>query len=170
MKDKIAELDKRGYRLIVDISREHGLEPLALRISASGDGPLYLYLFVGLLLTHSQGQSLFNLALVAFLIELPLYLLLKHSIRRTRPCHLAIGGHCRFEPSDKFSLPSGHTAAAFVMAASVQHIYPQLAAPAFLWALAVGLSRIALGVHFPLDIGAGALLGLGSVLLASHYI
>lgn len=166
----IADLDKRMFYRIVIFTQRHGFYDWAKRISATGDGQMYLYLAVGLMLTHSQGQSLFNLLLASFLIELPLYLLLKNSIRRTRPCHALVGFDNGFEPSDRFSLPSGHTAAAFVMAASVAQVYPDATPFAYVWALCIGGSRIALGVHYPLDIVAGALLGTGAVLLVHPVI
>lgn len=166
----IADLDKRMFYRIVAFTQRHGFYDWAKRISATGDGHVYLYLSVGLMLTHSQGQSLFNLLLASFLIELPLYVLLKNSIRRTRPCHALVGFENSFEPSDRFSLPSGHTAAAFVMAASVAQVYPIATPFAYAWALSIGGSRIALGVHYPLDIAAGALLGSGAVLLVHPVI
>lgn len=166
----IADLDKRFFCCIVAFTDRHGLYAYAKRLSASGDGHLYLYLSVGLMLAHSQGQALFNLMLVSFLVELPLYLLLKNSIRRTRPCHALVGFESGFEPSDRFSLPSGHTAAAFIMATSVAQIYPVAAPAAYLWALGVSCSRVALGVHYPLDIMAGASLGAGIALLVHQLI
>lgn len=170
MLNRVADLDKRLFFQLLELTRRHGFQARAQRISASGDGHIYVYLSVGLLLSHPQGQSLFNLMLASFLVELPLYLLLKNGIRRTRPCHALIGYTGQFEPSDRFSLPSGHTAAAFVMATSMTQIYPAIAPLVYLWALAIGGSRIALGVHYPLDIVAGAILGTGVVLFVHQLI
>ena len=63
-------------------------------------------------------------------------------------------------PSDKFSFPSGHTAAAFVFANIVVAFFPSLSIPLYLFATLVGLSRVMLGVHYPGDILAGMVLGL----------
>jgi undecaprenyl-diphosphatase len=63
-------------------------------------------------------------------------------------------------PSDKFSLPSGHTAAAWLMASIVAHYYPPFALLAYSWAALIGLSRVLLGVHYPSDVFAGTLLGI----------
>lgn len=166
----ISRLDRKGYRFIVKQGQEHGLQPFALSLSASGNGPVYLYMTVLFLLLDSNGESLLNTLFAAYLVELPLYLLLKNIIRRQRPCHALADGIARFEPADKFSLPSGHTAAAFVMATSLYFIYPQLFYIAICWAIGIGLSRIILGVHYPLDIVAGALLGIASVMISQQII
>ncbi len=61
-------------------------------------------------------------------------------------------------PIDR-SFPSGHAQTSMATAVYLSFLYP-VAAPAFVGlALAVCLSRIALGVHYPSDVAAGALAG-----------
>ena len=65
------------------------------------------------------------------------------------------------------SFPSGHTSLAFATATSLSMAYPKwyIIAPSFAWASAVGYSRMALGVHYPSDVLAGAIIGSGSAYL-----
>jgi membrane-associated phospholipid phosphatase len=94
---------------------------------------------------------------------------LKNVIRRPRPYALVPGiesrsrsheGEATFDP---YSFPSGHAATAFAIATSLSLSYPEwyVVAPSALWATAVALSRTWLGVHYPTDIGVGAVLGVG---------
>lgn len=66
-----------------------------------------------------------------------------------------------------YSMPSGHTSTAFATATSLSLAYPKwyVVAPSFVWAGAIGYSRIHLGVHYPSDVLAGALVGSGSAYL-----
>ncbi|PWA08825.1 phosphatase PAP2 family protein [Flavobacterium laiguense] len=68
---------------------------------------------------------------------------------------------------DSYSFPSAHTSSAFATATSLSMAYPKwyVIAPTFLWAGAVGYSRMYLGVHYPTDVLAGAIVGSGSAFL-----
>lgn len=57
------------------------------------------------------------------------------------------------------SFPSGHAALAATGAVALGRIWPAASLPIWGLALAVALSRIVLGVHFPLDVLGGLLLG-----------
>ena len=62
------------------------------------------------------------------------------------------------------SFPSGHTSLAFATATALSLKYPKwyVIAPSYLWACSVGYSRMNLGVHYPSDVLAGAVVGAGS--------
>jgi len=66
------------------------------------------------------------------------------------------------------SFPSGHTSAAFTVATSLSLAYPKwyIIAPSYLWAGTVAYSRMHLGMHYPSDVLAGALIGAGSAYLS----
>ena len=126
-------------------------------ISRTGDGPFYLLL--GLTLAGCDGARGHNFllsALLAFAVELPVYWVLKNSFKRERPRNMPVF----ITPSDRYSLPSGHTAAAFLMAETVAVFYPMMLWFAFIWAGLIGASRLLLGVHYLTDLFAGAGLGL----------
>lgn len=91
---------------------------------------------------------------------------LKYSVHRTRPFnvdHFIVPAGSGGSPS----FPSGHTSEAFATATSLTMAWPKwyVAIPAFTWAGMVGYSRMYLGVHYPSDVAAGALVGVGSAWL-----
>ena len=136
-------------------------------ISHSANG--YYYPLVPLCLLFFKPEvsfSFFISALVAFSIELPSYKLLKRCVKRNRPYEVQMGIKNRIMPSDRFSLPSGHTAAAWVVTILLSLYIPILFIPLSLWASLVGVSRIYLGVHYPTDILAGFFLGAISAVLS----
>ena len=59
------------------------------------------------------------------------------------------------------SFPSGHATVAFACATAIALAVPRLRWPVYLLAALIAFSRVYVGVHYPLDVLAGALLGVG---------
>lgn len=148
-------------------ARMHGtLTTTSRYISKTGDGPLYL-IIAGLLYWNEGFYNPFLQAiLLAFLIERPTYFMLKNGLRRNRPQAALQNFRSIITPSDKFSFPSGHTSAAFMMATLLGYYFPALMPFLYFWATLVGFSRVVLGVHFPTDTLVGAILGISTALFS----
>lgn len=88
---------------------------------------------------------------------------IKHAVGRERPYERYPDRVFAYSTEDSPSFPSGHTAAAFSLAASLSIKYPKwyVIAPSAFWACSVGFSRMNEGVHYPSDVIAGAAIGTG---------
>lgn len=157
--NQVQRFDEAGFIWLSGQLRRSPKAQLSRWVSRSGDGYAYPLLCLGFLASgHPEAKLLLLMLLFGFSIELPLYWGLKNMLRRPRPCQrLKLVSVIR--ASDQFSFPSGHTSAAFLFAGIASFALPQAWVYLYAWALAIGLSRVALGVHYPTDIIAGALLG-----------
>jgi undecaprenyl-diphosphatase len=84
---------------------------------------------------------------------------------------LAVGEHRPNEPDPlvtiphSHSFPSGHTATSFAAATVLTALVPRAAPAFFVLAAAIAYSRLYVGVHFPLDVVGGAVIGVATALL-----
>ena len=94
----------------------------------------------------------------------------KSTIKRDRP-FITYPEITKHTHGGSYSMPSGHTSICFATATAVSLIYPKwyVIAPMYTWASLVGYSRMYLGVHYPSDIVAGAIVGSGSA-IGTHYL
>ncbi len=139
-------------------------------VSKLGDGLFWYVLIAALALVGgTNGRDVATQMSLAGLLNLPLYFWLKHSIGRPRPFVACPDIRACVRALDKFSFPSGHTLHAVSFAVVFTWHFPLIGAALFPVVLLIALSRVALGLHYPSDVVAGALIGasvgMGVVLL-----
>jgi undecaprenyl-diphosphatase len=117
-------------------------------------------------LRPARARGVWQMALAIGLAVLIVDGVLKPTFRRARPFATAadvrVIAHRPITPS----FPSGHTATAFAGGLALARVWPE--ARLGLWTLAclIAFSRIYVGVHYPLDVLAGAIVGVAAAIFA----
>ena len=130
--------------------------------------PFYLLIII-LISWRFKWKGISGIILIIIAIGLVDYItsgIMKPFFERLRPCHnpdidniVHLVTHC----GGKFGFASGHAANSFALATSLFLIYGKHSKKIgwiFLWAFIVAYSRIYVGVHYPLDIFTGAIIGI----------
>jgi membrane-associated phospholipid phosphatase len=148
----IAKVDVRLYRLL----REHGHDPAVelpiRRFSHLGEhAAIWLTIGLAAAALDRRHRTEWLRATRSVLFAYALNTMLKGVVRRKRP-HLEKLPALISTPTS-LSFPSAHASSSFAAARAFSALLP----PRPLYAMA--LSRVYLGVHYPSDIAAGALLG-----------
>lgn len=91
-------------------------------------------------------------------------IILKKIINRPRPFVTYPNDVTQRTKTGPYSFPSGHSTAAFATATALSLSTKkwEIAAPSFAYAALVAYSRMRLGVHYPSDVLAGSVIGIGS--------
>ena len=96
--------------------------------------------------------------------------LLKNYFQRIRPCNALDNINVLGKVLHSYSFPSSHAVNNFAVATFFYKLYPKLKWFLFITASLVALSRPYIGVHYPSDILAGAIIGVIIGLIFAHFI
>ena len=119
-------------------------------------GPVALYLLAA---GGRRGRLVVLCAVALVLCTDGSATLLRNVFQRVRPCQTLNDVRLLVGCTDSFSFPSNHATNSFALAAFFAVPYRRFAAALFILAAVVGYSRIYVGVHYPGDVLAGAVLG-----------
>jgi len=138
-----------------------GVRPFFKIVSRLGDGGFWYALMIALPLAYGWSAAPVAAQMgVTGAVASGVYAFLKRRFVRERPYVTFASIDCALAPLDRYSFPSGHTLHAVCFSAvAIGH------EPALVWLLVpftvlVMLSRIVLGLHYPTDVLAGAVIGL----------
>lgn len=158
---RIARLLAIDERLLVAARRLHGpwRTRLAKALTRAGDSSSWTLAVLALLAAGRPFTVLSARLAVATLLGTLFSQILKRSLHRPRPTSAIVGFEALAENPDRFSFPSGHTTAAFAAAVALAGAPFGLGPGVLLLALGIGMSRVYLGAHYPLDVAVGVVLG-----------
>jgi membrane-associated phospholipid phosphatase len=125
---------------------------------AGNNGGIWFGIGIGLAIFDSAHREAWLICALLGPLAIGLNYAIKLVVKRPRPVLEGLpplGG----APSS-LSFPSAHATSAFAVATAMARVEP-LGALAFILAIALALGRPYLGMHYPSDVLAGALLGVG---------
>jgi undecaprenyl-diphosphatase len=159
----LARIDAAEYGICLRLNSGAALSPvrrLFQIVSRLGDGIAWYVLIIALPLVH--GAAALRPALVMAgtgIAGVLVYNRLKRTLVRERPfiTHAAIARAA--VPLDRYSFPSGHTLHAVSFTWQAVAHFPELGWVLVPFTCLIAASRVVLGLHYPSDVLAGAVLG-----------
>lgn len=119
------------------------------------------------LIVQKKWRKVGIISLLALLISLLITFAIKLTVMRPRPFMAFEDLVNLIMPSEMNSFPSGHTSSSIACAAVIYKYLPKKwGITAYILAFLIAFSRLYVGVHYPSDVIAGALVGWLSAYLA----
>lgn len=171
MKKGFKAFDDFFIKLINSRIKNKYLDKFMYRVTDLG-GALFITIFTLSLIIFGSTENK-KIGLEALMV-LGLTQIVVHSLKRLlsreRPYkiieHLNTFG---IDLSD-YSFPSGHTTASFSLATTLALNMPKFSILVYILATIIAVSRIYLGVHYPTDVTAGLILGIGGGIITHQYL
>jgi membrane-associated phospholipid phosphatase len=166
-------VDYRLYHAINEFVADHDWIGQAFNDFETWAVPLFAVATFALwLLARPRGDPKWKLASASALASAAVALLINQVIgelwHRERPFAAHPSAHVWGSRSHDPSFPSDHSSAAFGIAFAVL-LFDRLAGSLFLAAaFLIAIGRVVIGAHYPADVAAGCLVGLGAALIVVH--
>lgn len=176
-------MDESILIYIQEFIRNDILNPIMIILTHTGDYGILWILLTILLIVLPKTRDLGRIIGISIGIEfLICNVILKNLIARTRPYDVIEELEMLIGRQPDYSFPSGHAGCAFAFAGAMFIVllfglpkfsdstkYKVVTVIALIYASVISFSRLYVGVHYPTDVAAGALIGLLSG-LAAYFI
>ena len=158
-------IKKLDYRVVENISRIHRPKLNRIMVTASRLGnagivwwAVCLPFLINQRWRYTGLTIIFSLGLTSLMGEG----IIKHAVKRVRPCHSLEDDEQLIKKPKYYSFPSGHTASSFsvVSVVTFSQCPFYVIVPIFLVASIIGFSRVYLRVHYLTDVVVGFFLGI----------
>ena len=158
-------IKKLDYRVLENISRIHRPKLNRILVTASRLGnagivwwAVCLPFLINQRWRYKGLTIIFSLGLTSLMGEG----IIKHAVKRVRPCHSLEDDEQLIKKPKYYSFPSGHTASSFsvVSVVTFSQCPFYVIVPIFLVASIIGFSRVYLRVHYLTDVVVGFFLGI----------
>jgi undecaprenyl-diphosphatase len=120
----------------------------------------------GVVVRRERAMAAWQVGLALLLALLVAEGILKPLVHEPRPFLVDRSVRVVGVPPSDYSFPSGHATSSFAAALSLSRAWPQGTLAWFVLAILISISRVYLGVHTPLDILGGLVIGLACGYLA----
>jgi membrane-associated phospholipid phosphatase len=163
----LARLDRQALRFLRTRLHPPALERAAVAYTTAGEyGALWIAAALAGARLDGERRDAWVVAAVAVPASLCVNAVVKRIVRRRRPRLLGLPPVGRAPVT--FSFPSGHAATSFTGAATIGALAPRARGGLIAAAALMALTRPYLGVHYPSDVLAGAVLGAAFGEVVAH--
>ena len=172
MLETLLNLDGGFLLFLQDSVRNPILNSIMIFITSLGDGGIIWIAATIALLIPKKTRKVGIMSAVARLGSLLINNnLIKNIVQRPRPYVTFTDLQIIIPQPSEFSFPSGHTSSSFASAAVFyRHLPKKFGVPAVILAALIGFSRLYVGVHYPTDVLAGAVMGILLSYMAEYLV
>ncbi len=169
----MAAVDERLFLILFDWGQRSPVLGAVATVAARGASRVFSSLYlVGLMYLLIVGDDHLGLYILGPALSIALTLTFHRFVQRPRP---GVGlPNLRLQKLDVrvrgASFPSKHSVSAFSIAGVIAVRWPALGVAVLVLAAVAAASRVIDGAHYPSDVAAGSVLGLGLVCLLSRVL